>query len=118
MMVVNRFPGLRGEHQAVLAPQGASPIYLLQLTLEVASEGIQRALSELHAPSAALSLGGCELRAALGGGQGSAYPNGPRLEIHVLPFQAQQLALSQTRVDCQHEKRLKTVSAGRLQQYF
>src|SRR5215218_3090402 len=76
-------PPVRGEHQTVLPPQGASPIYLLQLALKVASEGIQRALSELHAPSAALSLGGCEHRAALCGGQGSAHPEGPRLEIHV-----------------------------------
>ena len=96
---VQGFSGLRGKYQAVLPPQGASPIYLLQLALEVASEGIQRALSELHAPSAALGLGGCKHRAALGGGQGSAYPKGPRLEIHVLPYQTQQLTLSQARVD-------------------
>jgi hypothetical protein len=81
MMAVHRFPGLTGEHQALLPPQGASPIYLLLLALEVASEGIHSALSELHAPSAALSLGGCKHRAALGGGQGSVYPKCPRLEI-------------------------------------
>ena len=36
---VQRRADLRGEHEAVLAPQRAYPVYLIELALQVASEG-------------------------------------------------------------------------------
>ena len=88
-------PALGGEYEAVLAPQGAGPVYLLQLTLQVASEGFQGRLRESHGAAAALGLRRGKDRAALRGGQGAPHLQSPGLKVNVVPLEPEQLSLPQ-----------------------
>ena len=86
---------LGSEYEAVLSPQGPRPIYLPQLPLQVASEGLRGALCEPYRPAAAFGLRRGKLRPVLGRSEGTPHPERPVFEVHVFPLQAQELALPQ-----------------------
>src|SRR5215217_3963913 len=83
---VERLARLGGEHEAVLAPQGAHLVYLRKLALQMASEGFYGPLSKLHAAPRAGRLRGCEDKAVLGNGKCSADLEGAVVEVHVVPL--------------------------------
>jgi hypothetical protein len=84
-----RRAALRGEDETILAPQTARLVYLLQLTLQVASEGFQGSLRESHGAAAALGLRRGKDRAALRGGKGAPHLQSPDLKVNVIPLEPQ-----------------------------
>src|SRR3712207_3028370 len=115
---VERRARLGGEHEPVLVPQGAGPIYLPQLALQGALEGFRGRTRQAHAPAAALGLGGDQLGASLRRGQGAPYLKRPGFEVDVVPLEPEQLALPEPGVDGEHVEGFEAVSAGRVEQHL
>src|SRR5215207_551421 len=84
--------GLGGEYESVSvagAPQGADPVHLRKLALQVALEGLCGIARELHAPPGAGRLRGREDRTALGNGERTTDLEGAVFEVYVIPLQAE-----------------------------
>ncbi len=115
---LRRFEGLImranlvGEDKAAGLVEGAQPIHLLHLALQVALEGCYGARGEAHGAAALLGLGLRQGVLAPRAGKGAPDLERARFEVQVLPLEGQQLALPQSCVYGQHVESFETVTAS------